>query len=176
MLTITRQSIGSPYHEHMENIMPNILETLTFSDASKRTEVTDVKNNLRRKMVAALDNQANLATAELKGETYTVEIEKWIETDRETGAKERVRVQKAIRPMWYRNGADAILLELRFANKPVTINGKPSIVVGTMEKLVPTIQTIRKAVLAGELDAALKAAADSRKRAFKKAASPKPTK
>ncbi|MEI6557549.1 MAG: hypothetical protein WCO00_04015 [Rhodospirillaceae bacterium] len=156
--------------------MPNILETLTFSDASKRTEVTDIKSNLRRKMVAALDHQANLASAELKGETYTVEIEKWVETDKETRAKARVRVQKIIRPMWYRNGADAILLELRFANKPVTINGKPSIVVGTIEKLVPTIQTIRKAVLAGELDTALKAAADSRKRAFKKAAPTKPTK
>ena len=59
---------------------------------------------------------------------------------------------------------------MRFANKPIQIDGKPSIVVGTLDKLVPTLQTVRKAVMAGELDAALKAAADSRKRSLKNVA------
>ncbi len=149
--------------------MPNLLESLTFSDATKRTEVSDPTANLRRKMVVALDDQANLAAAELKGETYTVEYEKWVISNRDTGEKSRVRVQKVIRPMWFRNSADAVLLSLRFAGKPVLINGKPSIMVGVVEKLIPTIQTIRKAVLAGELDAALKAALDSRKRSLKSA-------
>ena len=59
------------------------------------------------------------------------------------------------------------MLELRFANKSVAINNKPSIVVGTMEKLVSTLQTVKKAVLAGELDAALRAVSDSRRRTLK---------
>ena len=58
----------------------------------------------------------------------------------------------------------------RFAGKPLLINGKSSIVVGTMDKLVPTLQTVKKAVLAGELDAALKASLDSRKRTLKQKA------
>ncbi len=144
-----------------------ILETLTLSDTSKRTDNIDPKVHLRRKMTAALDHQIAGAVAETKGETYVVEVEKWIETDAATGAKERRKVQKPLRRMWYRNASDAILVELRFANKPIQIGGKPSIVVGGLDKLVPTLQTVRKAVMAGELDAALKAAADSRKRSLK---------
>ena len=147
--------------------MGNLLDTLEFSAASKRTENTDPKINLRRKMAAALDHQIAGATAEQKGETYTIEVEKWVLTDKATGAKERGKVQKALRRMWFRDAADRVMIELRFANKPVSVNGKPSIVVGSIDKLVPTLQTIRKAVMAGELDTALKAASDSRKRTLK---------
>ena len=147
--------------------MPNLLESLTLSDATKRTEVSDPTVNLRRKMVASLDHQIAGATAELAGEHYAVQIEKWVETDPGSGNKERRKIEKVFRKMWYRNSADAVLLELRFANKPVTISRKPSIMVGPAEKLVPTLQTVRKAVLAGELDAALKAALDSRKSSLK---------
>ena len=52
------------------------------------------------------------------------------------------------------------LVELRFANKLIQIGGKPSIVVGPLDKLIPILQTVRKAVMAGELDVALRAAAD----------------
>ncbi len=144
-----------------------ILDTLTFSESSKRTDNTDPKTNLRRKMAAALDHQINAATAEIKGETYTITVEKWVETDKATGTKERRKVQKMFRPMYYRDGSDRVMIELRFANKPISIGGKPSIVVGTIDKLVPTLQTVRKAVMAGELDAALKAASDGRKRSLK---------
>jgi hypothetical protein len=76
-------------------------------------------------------------------------------------------VAKALRRMWYVAGADRVMVELRFANKPISVGGKASIVVGTMDKLVPTLQTVRKAVMAGELDVALKAASDGRKRSLK---------
>ena len=144
-----------------------ILDTLTFSESSKRTQSTDPVVNLRRKMAAALDHQVSLADAELNGGTYTVEIERWVLTDKATGTKERRKVQKAVRKMWFRDAADRVMLELRFANKPVAVNGKASIVVGSMDKLVPTLQTVRKAVMAGELDVSLKAASDGRKRTLK---------
>ena len=144
-----------------------ILDTLTFSESSKRTVNTDPQTNLRRKMAAALDHQINAATAEIKGETYTITVEKWVETDKPTGTKERRKVAKALRRMWYVDGADRVMVELRFANTPISVGGKASIVVGTIDKLVPTLQTVRKAVMAGELDAALKAASDGRKRSLK---------
>ncbi len=147
--------------------MPNLLETLTLSDATKRTEVSDPTTALRRKMVAALDHQIAGATAAIAGQHYFITVEKWVETPPGSGNKERRRVEKAFRKMWYMNAAGDVLLELRFANKPVLISGKPSIVVGAMERLVPTLQTVKKAVLAGELDAALKASLDSRKRSLR---------
>ena len=43
--------------------------------------------------------------------------------------------------------AIGILLELRFANKAVQIGGKPSIVGDTLDKLVATLQTVKKAFI-----------------------------
>ena len=145
----------------------SILETLTLSDTSKRNEITDPVVHLRRKMAGALDIQIAAATAAQKGETYTLEVEKWVLTDQVTGAKERQKVSKAVRKMWFTDASDRIMVELRFGNKPIKVNNKSSIVVGTMDKLVPTLQTIRKAVLQGELDVVLKTASDSRKRTLK---------
>ena len=156
----------------------SILSSLTLSDATKRTENTDPKANLRRKMAAALDQQIAGANAEIAGQHYAVEVEKWFTTDPATGTKERRKVQKVFRRMWFKDGTDRVMLELRFAGKPLLIAGKSSIVVGTVDQIVPTLQTVKKAVLAGELDAALKAALDSRKRTLKQktatAAAPAP--
>ncbi len=156
----------------------SILSSLTLSDATKRTENTDPKANLRRKMAASLDVQIAGANAEIAGQHYAVEVEKWFTTDPSTGTKERRKVQKVFRRMWFKDGTDRVMLELRFAGKPLLIAGKSSIVVGTVDQIVPTLQTVKKAVLAGELDAALKAALDSRKRTLKQktatAATPTP--
>ncbi len=146
--------------------MANIIDSLSFSDASKRTENTDPKIKLRRKMADAIDIQIAGANAAIAGEHYYTTVDKWVE-NKETGTKERMKMEKVFRRMWFRDSVDRVMLELRFANKSVAINNKPSIVVGTMEKLVPTLQTVKKAVLAGELDAVLKAVSDSRRRNLK---------
>lgn len=145
-----------------------ILETLTLSDSTKRTETADPKIALRRRMAVALDHQIAGATAEAKGEHYTIEFEKWVFTDKAAGMKERRKVQKPFRRMWYRDASDNILVELKFANKPLLVNGKPSIMVGSADKLVAILQTVKKAVSAGELDAALHAVSESRKKALKR--------
>ena len=147
----------------------SILASLTLSDTAKRAVIVDPVTNLRNKMLAALDHQINAFNAEQENKPYFTYTEKWQLVDEATGRKERVKVQHPIRKMWFSDAGGRILLELRFANKAIQIGGKSSIVVGTLDKLVPIIQTIKKAVAAGELDAVLKGAAESRKRAFKKA-------
>ena len=67
-----------------------------------------VLRSARVSLTAAIDYQIVGAVAETKGETYVVEVEKWIETDATTGTKERRKVQKPLRRMWYRNAGDAI--------------------------------------------------------------------
>ena len=60
-----------------------------------------------------------------------------------------------------------MLVEVRFGNKPITIKGQPSIVVGEMANLVGVLTLLRDAVMAGELDAELAAASDQRRRGRK---------
>ncbi len=154
----------------------SILSSLTLSDTAKRAVSADPVTNLRNKMLAALDHQIAAFNADQHNQPYFTYTEKWQVVDEATGRKERVRVQHPIRKMWFNDAGGRILLELRFANKAVQIGGKSSIVVGPLDKLVPTLQTIKKAVAAGELDETLKGVVESRKKAFKKAAPSKPAK
>ena len=90
-------------------------------------------------------------------------------TDKVAGTKERMKVQRPLRRMWW-TSSEGIVVELRFAGKPIKIVGKPSILVADIAGIATTLETVKRAVEAGELDAVLKAAADSRKRVKKDAA------
>ena len=147
----------------------SILSSLTLSDTAKRAVSADPVTNLRNKMLAALDHQIAAFNADQQNQPYFTYTEKWQLVDEATGRKERVKVQHPIRKMWFSDAGGRILLELRFANKAVQVGGKSSVVVGTLDKLVPTLQTVKKAVAAGELDAVLQGVVESRKKAFKKA-------
>ena len=154
----------------------SILSSLTLSDTAKRAVSADPVTNLRNKMLAALDHQIAAFNADQQNQPYFTYTEKWQLVDEATGRKERVKVQHPIRKMWFSDAGGRILLELRFANKAVQVGGKSSVVVGTLDKLVPTLQTVKKAVAAGELDAVLQGVVESRKKAFKKATPGKPAK
>ncbi len=59
---------------------------------------------------------------------------------------------------------DAVLLELRYGNKPVVIvDNRSTIKVGAMDKLPKVIDMVIEAVSAGELDKVLKAALGERR-------------
>ena len=144
-----------------------ILESLTLSEVSKREENSNRTLVLRRKMAGAIDHQIALATAQAKNEPYVVEVEKWVITDKVAGTKERRKVSKAVKPWWFVGANDKVMLELRFSNRRIDIAGKASIVVGTADKLVATLSTVKKAAMAGELDLVMKGATDGRKKGRK---------
>ena len=146
-----------------------ILDSLILSESSKRAATTDQKVQLRHKMATSLDQQIAAATCETKGEVYAVEVEKWIVTDKTTGAKERRKVQTIQRKMWYRDASNKVMLELRLGHKPLKIGNKSSIQVGDLSNLVPILEKVKAAVMAGELDQAMKEISDNRKRAKKAA-------
>jgi len=150
----------------------SILESLNFSDVSKKGETTTPHLALRRKMVLAIDEQIVAARAELNGEHYSRSVEKTVKHP-DTGTKERRTVDRPLRRWWWK-AADGILLELKFANKAVKVGGKSSIVIGSMDNLVATLEAVKQAVIGGELDDVMKTASDGRKRG-KKAAKTVPT-
>ena len=141
------------------------LEKLTFATTTKKSETSLPNLVLRKKMVIALDEQIAGAKAELAGQPYIRQREKWVPV--EGGTKERRTVQSAFRKFWFTDTQNKVLLEVRFGNKPLVIKGKPSIMVGEMASLIDILSTIREAVLAGELDAELAAASESRRRTRK---------
>ncbi len=150
----------------------SILASLTLSEVSKKSETGTPHLNLRRKMAAAINEQIAGATAEAAGQHFSKTVEKVVK-NAETGTAEKRVVERSLRRWWWR-AADGVHLELRFGNRAIKIGTSNSIIVGDPSNLVPTLETVRQAVVAGELDAALKAASDGRKR-VKKVEKPAPT-
>jgi len=113
-------------------------------------------------MVAALQTQISIVEAEGKGETYTVDRQRW--KTNEDG--ERVRVPTQISPRaWYWTEEDGVVyLMPKIGVRPLEIEKrKPTIRVGPVKELVPTLEMLIQAVSNGELDGPI-AEANSRKK------------
>ena len=143
----------------------SLLEKLTFATTTKKAETSQQNMILRRKMVAALDDQIEGAKAEIAGQPFVKQKERWMPV--EGGGKERRTVQSSLRKFWFNDTQGRVLVELRFGNKPLPIAGKPSILVGDRAKLPEVLVMVRDAVLAGELDADLGAVSEQRRRSRK---------
>lgn len=142
----------------------SILSTLNLSATTKKAEASDRSAVLRRRFLTQIDHQIAAFESEQRGEAYFVVSEKW-EKAGETGEKVRVQVKKRVKPWWYRNGTDVVMLEIRSGHRRIDLApGKASIVVGTIDAVRPTLETIRKAAMAFEFDGVLAAMSEGRKR------------
>ncbi len=148
--------------EHMEEIM-GILESLTLSTTSRHADAADKAATMRRKFITALEEQIAVAQADATGQSHVRKVQKTVK-NAETGVSERRTVDRPVRRMFWRSN-DGVVLEPRFAGRPLALGeGRSSILVGDDTNLVPVLETLIKAVRAFELDEAMKAASDGRKR------------
>jgi hypothetical protein len=143
-----------------------ILENLTLTDAS-RQKGTNRENGFRVKLVDAIDLQIAAIKAEQQGQPFKRTVNRFF-TNSE-GQREEATVPVRFRPWWWKDAAGHVFLEIRYANKPVEIKqNKPTIAVGTTDKLIPILEQIRKAALAGELDRQLVAIISTRRKELKR--------
>ena len=140
-----------------------ILETLTLADTN-RQRATAREQGFRNKLLEAIDLQIAAITATIKGEPFKRTVQRWANNG-ETGNREQTDVVVRFRPWWWKDTSGTVFIELRYANKAVEIKpGKTAIAVGTLDRLIPTLEQIKTAVEAGELDKPLKAIASTRKK------------
>ncbi len=139
------------------------LSKLKFSDKQRSQVKMTVEERLRHKLIDRLKEQKELAEADLDGKALVRTRYKMIK-DEETGETKRVEVPRMMRRWWWQDETDAVLLELRYGNKPIVIaDNKSTIEVGAMDKLPKVIDMVIEAVAAGELDKVLKAALGERR-------------
>ena len=140
-----------------------ILEKLSFSNKTRAAMLTSPEARLRGKMLEALDLQIAAAKAMLNGETYIRRVMRWVD-DPESGERVRKEVPVRHRPWFWKDEQGGYILDVRYGNKRLEIKPKKSAIeVGEADNLVPTLETLREAVNAGELDKLLKEAKSSRK-------------
>ena len=110
--------------------------------------------------------QIAAAEVEARGEEFLEEVRKWVRA--EDGTREQVVEERPVRKWWWRHHTGAWMITLRDGAKELPLGaGKLSIEVGEAENLVQTLETIRAAALAGELEKALEATLQPKKPARK---------
>ena len=137
------------------------LSKLSLTASSQKEPVSPVQRK-RLNLLRKLELQIEAAEAELKDEEFLEEVRKWVRD--EDGERKQVTEQRPVRKWWWQHHTGAWMITLRDGAKELPLaEGKTSVEVGEHEKLVEVLQTVRAAVLAGELDDALQAMIDAKK-------------
>ena len=114
----------------------------------------------RTKIINALDVQIESAKATIEGKPFVRTKKKWI-TNLE-GSPQAID-QPLRRVNWFWSNGDVWYLCIRYGSQILPIkDGKPLIEVGAVDKLLPTLQMVREALVNGELDGAIKTLAEGK--------------
>jgi len=128
----------------------SLLSSLKLSARPEKVQENPLAKR-RERLITQLDVQKDMIQAQLDGERFTAFKEKW-QINPETNKKELIRIPKKVLPWFYKNNGQ-YYLEVRYGNKPIEIKkGKQAIEMDDFKSLMPIIELVIKAVLAGELD------------------------
>ena len=141
------------------------LNGLKLTGAQKPTHMSLIQQR-RNKLAKRLWEQMELAKAEQTGTTYTPTKFRTI-TDTETGLRKQVETSKRVKAWWFVAENGKLVLSVRYGTKVLELaKGKWAVEVGSEKDLVPTLQLLKDAVLAGELDAQIEAASEKLREGF----------
>jgi hypothetical protein len=120
--------------------------------AYERESARDPKIQRRKKLIAKIDEQIQLATDPNFQPTKT----KWVKD--EFGSDQKVTVPKRVKRWWNENLDGTVILTIRYGSKPLELaKGKAGIAVENDGAVVPALEQIKAGVAAGDLDPLLKA-------------------
>ncbi|MBT8562831.1 hypothetical protein G6717_09660 [Polynucleobacter paneuropaeus] len=141
------------------------LEALKFVTVTKPAKLPVIVQR-RNKLSDKLWEQIQLAEAKSNGGTYAPLKSKRIK-DIEGNIK-LLDVPKRIKPWWFTAQNGKVCLILRYGSKVLEIaQGKSAIELDKPAELIPTLQKIKTAVEAGELDHLINAATEAVRMGFK---------
>ena len=120
-----------------------ILKSLTFTSLPARRH--DPVAHRRAKLAANLEDQKKL----LANPSYVRVVPRWVGKGDE---RKQIEKQLKVRPWWRADGAQ-LVMSVYHGTKPIEFEkGKAAIAVPSKDKLVVLIDSLIKAVEAGELD------------------------
>jgi hypothetical protein len=130
------------------------LSKLTLTTTTPNQPLTALARK-RIKLIRKLDQQLLTAEAASEGLEHKEEVKRWVKHS-ETGVKELITQDRPVKKWWWANEHGALMITLKDGNKIIPLDDKnKSIEVGGFEQLTAALDTIRSAVIAGELDVQL---------------------
>ena len=141
------------------------LSTLKLTADQKPTRMAPVQMR-RNKLALRLWEQEQLALAHSTGLQYSP-IQLRTVTDADTGARKQIETHKRVKPWWFTANNGKLILSIKYGAATLELaKGKFAVEIAADKDLAPTLSTLRGAVLAGELDAAIDMAANALKSNF----------
>ncbi|TXI11897.1 MAG: hypothetical protein E6Q68_05035 [Polynucleobacter sp.] len=121
----------------------------------------------RNKLSNQLFEQIALAKSFAEGTQYAPTRMRRVK-DKETGERKTVEAIKRVKAWWFTAENGRVCLQVRYGTKVLELaKGKNSIEVGRDAELVAVLETVKKCVEAGELDAQIDAASAAVRERFK---------
>ncbi len=122
----------------------------------------------RNKLSSKLWEQIQLAKSQLEGTPFVVMKYRSM-VDRETGLRKQVEMPKRIKPWWFQSEQGKVCVSVKYGSWTIELaKGKPSVEVANAQDLIKTLETIKSAVEAGELDAQIETASAHLRSGFKR--------
>ena len=122
----------------------------------------------RNKLSSKLWEQIQLAKSQLDGTPFVVMKYRSM-VDRETGLRKQVELPKRIKPWWFQSEQGKVCVSVKYGSWTIELaKGKPSVEVANAQDLIKTLETIKSAVEAGELDAQIETASAHLRSGFKR--------
>ena len=126
--------------------------------AAKKTVSNNPQVHRRMKLARKLWEQIQLATSQADGTQFTLTRFRTV-TDPD-GGRRSVEIPRRVRAWWWTTETNKLALNIRYGARKLEISkGKSAVEIATAADLVPTLELIKQAVEAGELDAQIEAAA-----------------
>lgn len=121
----------------------------------------------RNKLSNQLHEQIELARCQADGKTYAPTRVRSVK-DKHTGERKLVEAVKRVKQWWFVADSGRVCLQVRYGTRMLELaKGKNSIEVGTLADLLSVLETVKKCVEAGELDAQIDAASAAVRERFK---------
>ena len=134
------------------------LTALKFVNSRRPTQIPSVQIR-RNKLVNKLHEQIQLISAKKDGKPFAPMHFRSVR-DRDTGEIKRIELPKRIRPWFFTNDNGKICIQIKYGSKVIDVSGKnkPTIELSNSDELIKTLELIKTATLAGELDVLLETA------------------
>lgn len=136
--------------------------------ADKKPTHTPLIEIRRRKLSSKLWEQIQLVRSQVEGKPLTITKFRSF-TDKETGLRKQLEMPKRVRPWWFVSDTGKVCVSIRYGSWVIELTkGKYSIEVDSADQLIATLEKIKTAVEAGELDVQIESASMNLRNGFKR--------
>jgi hypothetical protein len=145
----------------------NTLTSLKLVVAKRPSEIPPIVKR-RNRLIAKIWEQTELAKSTLEGKVYAPLHTRKLK-DRETGEARRIETPKRVKAWWFTADNGKVCMCVKYGATVLELaKGKSAIEIGSMTELIPTLDTLKAAVAAVELDVQIDTASTALRAGFVK--------